>query len=457
MISVNEIALMLVHYALLPDFQRIAKTKIIEKHWDPVRELPMLVLWKAITSVAQSGQFKQTVAHIRAALHNLPEGAAVENSQAAFFYGFYSWINSYSEANLNISYAKSLLQKFLNERHVEQLIRGYNGTDNIDEFFGKLSGRYRDVQVEGSAPIKPLAPDQPRLTANFERLPIGIKWFDAFLNGGPGKADSILFLAPSGGGKTVFGMQAAIKRCELHKYVDVFLYEQPPSGDIAVRMYSLISEAHRREIEGRDFDQLPADIRNKINAWSAEYGKYLRLHDFSSSEQGSRGVEDMKILLEQARQEGEASSLIITDWVSSACRKFMAMKTSKSKSGKDDVYSEIVNFSREHRELLVDMQCQGIMLQQIAPAMVKTVGAEVHYSDAMDCKSIGLFSAWCVGIGRLEQPTNAGLLWLSKARQGQPGHISVTLNGGYCRFDESKKVHDKTSGMFIDSVPGQSA
>lgn len=447
MMSVYDVTILLLHYAMMPEFQKLASTKLQEKHWDPIRECALLALWRAIHATVKTGCFRQTTMHIRAALSHQPDGMAIESSRAEFFKQFYAWIDTFSPDCLNLAYAKELLQKFMNERHALQLLKKFVGTDNIDGFAQEWEQTARETKISTNEAIRPLMPGQPKLSANFERIPLGISWFDDLIGGGAGKCDSILFLAPSGGGKTVFGMQAAIKRCMLHKYVDVFLYEQPPSGDIAVRLYSLVSKAHRKDIEGRDYDELPADIRAKIDEWSNQYGKFLRLHDFSSSTQGCNGVIDLKAELEKHRDAGEPSSLIIIDWVSSACRKFLAAKPSRSK---DDIYTEIVNFSREYRELLVDLQCQGIMLQQIAPALVKTVGGVVHYSDAMDCKSIGLFSAWCVGIGRLEEPSKIGTLWLSKARQGENGSISLKLNGGYCKFELSGKKLDQGSHVYLD-------
>ena len=78
-----------------------------------------------------------------------------------------------------------------------------------------------------------------------ERMKLGCNFIDTALDGGLAPKECMLFIAPSGGGKTTMGMQLAAKRVAHHSHVVYLATEQALEGDMAMRQAMLGAQVPR--------------------------------------------------------------------------------------------------------------------------------------------------------------------------------------------------------------------
>lgn len=442
--------LLLIFYAHSERFQREAINKVKPRDFHPVNEIAERAIWQAITRALSCGFGKVPCMVICNELDK-QDGGAVLMETSPRVKEILEAIESVKTEDINIDYALTdTLQPFLQERHLRSFIESAKGNANVEYLQSMFEEVCRSTKINPVKALTPLAPESNDLRTTWIPEPFGLDWVDELLSGGAGADELGLFLAPTGGGKTVFGLQVAIARCKLKKYVDLYLYENSLSGDISIRLLSLMTGLPRKTFVNKEIKDLPDDVKEKIRVARETYGKYLRVYDFAHGETGCNGITDIWNNTQDAAKAGEPTSLVVVDWLGAAVQKVMYGPNSKVVGGDEDIRKSINLFSQQLALMCRDLSTQGLMLHQVKADMASKIGAIINWNDGAESKGIGFWLRFALGIGKVDS-NGIGRIKLSKFNNGPNDRtVTVKLNGDLNTFEPSNEAYDAASGTFQD-------
>jgi replicative DNA helicase len=282
-----------------------------------------------------------------------------------------------------------------------------------------------NVAAISTSKVKPatfMQPDQPMPAVDFHANPIGIPWLDKLMANGMQDGDTMLFLGPTGGGKTVFGTQVAWARARQQKYVAYFSYEQSvEQGDIPRRILAMAAGVSKDVIAATKPEQWAPGVMEKLQAAREAYGKYLLAYSMAEGNAGRGGVEEIKTAFREAERDGHRPDMLILDWIGSAALRQMSGMKNGNQAAKTGVMSQIVqDFTSFCRQAKV----RGIILAQLDNKSKNSKGIEPTGDKAADCKSMDSSCRFVLGIARLDE-AGIGTMSLTKSTEGARGAVTV--------------------------------
>lgn len=150
------------------------------------------------------------------------------------------------------------------------------------------------------------------------RRPTGQKVIDTLLGGGIRDNDLTLMMGPVGGGKTLLSILMSIAQARLlpkdtRDIVLLFTVEQPYIPQIRERIWTAVSRADRKIIEGQTMQTLPPDVRKKIETHEAL--SRLKVIDFSDGVSSAGGVDAVRSTIHQFNATGMRVRGVYIDWL----------------------------------------------------------------------------------------------------------------------------------------------
>ena len=267
----------------------------------------------------------------------------------------------------------------------------------------------------------------------FVRKPFGVDWLDAMTGGGPGESDVVLFVAPSGGGKTVLGTQLAWARCRRDEYALYLSYEQSIDGNITLRFYSLATGLPMSIFEGRSSEDLPRSVADNLTQAQQAHGKFLLDYDMSTGLAGSGGLGEITGIVRQLSQRGQKPTLIVVDWVQTVVARHMA----RMELPLSQLSAQMDLFANGFAQLCTVEKIQGLLLQQLDTGHQRQRGFEPHHSLAACCKSLGNYCRHAIGITRLNDQMIGTMVRTKGTAMADDEHSRkiVRLRGDLNRFE----------------------
>lgn len=301
-----------------------------------------------------------------------------------------------------------------------------------------------------------IPPDQTRSSLELLKVerhpqPFGIPWLDKLLAGGLAPGEVLLFLAPTGGGKTTLATQITFTRAMQGSHAAYITYDEPLQGDIHNRFASMVTDVPRRELEQGSVAAMPVPIQNRFQAWREAYGNFLHLYDMSRRDQGRGDISDIEGIIWDETNQGRRPSLIIVDWVQCAVAKAMEHGGGSSK----DIAEGMDAYARQFAQLCRTHRIQGVLTQQLAACHQRHRGIDLDHRMAEGCRTLGRHCVHALVLGRLNED-GLGIMVNSKGPglpADRPRQV-VRLNGDINKFEAAESLeYDKQTGGLVLKPP----
>jgi hypothetical protein len=459
---------LLVKFALRsPAFQRrLTACGDTHQGWETVSELPYRVYW--ITAQQLLGETKRPTCFshdvIWAKFWSLPESQGLQSNPA-----MQEEVNALiveianakpEELDPQVAVVNRIFNTFLEYRlampqataEMEELAKTRPDVTlrEKNQILENHLKKYGTVAVD---PDDFMNPDVPLPTRQLVTFPFGIDWLDRMTEGGMAEGDAMLFIAPSGGGKTVFGTQVAWSKAKLLKHVCYLSYEQlietDVAADIMIRFYAMATRRSKNQFKNVDFRTLHPDIIAALNEMRQRYGRHTHTYDMSRADRGFGGVDEIRSVLDAETRKGQRPELMIVDWVQTAVGRYMAAKQIKDA----EMTTQMDIFARDFALMCRDEKINGIMLQQMDTENQAKKNIEPHHTLAAKCKSMGNYCRFAFGIARLNKDGFGRMTRTKGTSVGGDQNVEtlVRLRGELNEFVDATQdvVYDDRSGEFV--------
>ena len=292
----------------------------------------------------------------------------------------------------------------------------------------------------------------------------GIDFLDEELSGGFRSHEIIGFLAPTGGGKTVLTCQLAVnyaKQSPKH-HVALFLYEQPPEGDITERLLTLVTGKHIDNFRGKLEHELDPEIVKLIEHNSKKFADRVHIFDYSDTtnkgcdgwDSIKRDLQSINLLNETVKEKEDADEeeppvLVIIDWLIPFFKRSMTEGTST-------VGEDLRNFGVSTLDYMktekTKYNCTIMLNHQLVAAQSGASASRTpQVSDAAEWKGMPQFTErfWMVG-SRNEQ--NICQFVNGKNRTGEIGSRLIRMDGAFARFRDAENEFMFKGNKIIDKA-----
>lgn len=286
-----------------------------------------------------------------------------------------------------------------------------------------------------------------------ERIPLGytFKGLNSCLGGGFGKKEHVLFVVPTGRGKTVISCQVAVEVASAGRHVLLISTEQHPE-ELVPRMVSCCSFSSATSSSGRiPFDIIKDGITKQlyetkltleqkvvIQEFSKSLNPYIHIENWVASD---KKVTDIPSILERVNKtlpEGESIDMVILDWIGGAITDGVTDSSVKR--------NLLYLAAKEMHKIAYKY---NVACMSTAQASKDALGrSEVTSEHIADCKSMANEAEVAFGLSAIRAASaNKGeaekdsysdyqRLYCFKARKSTAKNIEVKCNFAYQRFDK---------------------
>jgi RecA/RadA recombinase len=326
-----------------------------------------------------------------------------------------------------------------------------NTMEEMRKYVNDLSADMATMSTDGSALDKPLLNPENFLVKKI-RAPFGVRVLDLITGGGLAPGEVIGLLGPTGGGKTVFAINMLCEKAKRYKHSMLISYEEETEGDIMERICAFMTGISIDQFRDKEINELPSEIREKLDEQKADYGKYLTVVDLAKGTRGSGGAEEVMKYVEQQVEAGEAPELVIIDWLGAMVERYIAFNGMSNDDYRHVATTFIDKICMHAKQFgySVIIEHQLNTTKARASHQSKPVATDAHEFRAFSFKMDG-----CICLGTLDPETKVGWLCMSKFRRGGVSDLMVILNGEHVRFDQAEGYVTDHRGRFIeeDAMP----
>jgi len=297
----------------------------------------------------------------------------------------------------------------------------------------------------------------------------GIRFFDEDANGGIRSNEILGFVAPSGGGKTVFALQLAmswIKQSNNHHSL-VLNYEQPVEGDVNERLLSITTNMHIDTFRGKEMHTLPQDIQDKIFRNNKNIAKNLHVMDYSGNQgygnEGSRSVEKALQVIDRTMLKVDQESisdelpptLVIIDWLIPFLNRLLSKKgkiaIGEDIRGEGPIVMDALKVLKNKYNISI-----LVMHQAQAALMGASSGRKPQLDDSQEWKAFPNFCERFYAVGTRNEH-NICYFTSPKARAAETNERLVKLDGAYCRFIDAQNEFMISNNKIIPKMGEEQA
>ena len=416
----------------LPGFFRESARYVEPQHFDPAREGQYLVIWLVLSELYKRSEeltcdtvLTAAYALISSGQVTLMPGQAEDvltQDDTGLIYAAYST----SSTQLQLFYARDVLQKFLHERSVlwpMRRVSASSGTATTKEALSiaieRLSMQQRRISAVQGLPTRPPAPlfGTPLPPASIYH-PTGLEWVDRQVRG-QREGDVNSFLGFQGAGKSLFSGQLVVESGRVAHAVNpaspewstLFTYEEP-LRKIEPRLRSVAMRIDRTKLDtmGSDWSLLTSMsnlAHYERNMGTCERERYdmnrdwfnncVRAFDMSGSEDfpsaGAGGVQEIVGYLDALQNEsGRGIRTVVIDWAMPLVERHMEERRVKQ----DFLRNQLAKLGDELRRQVAErFHCTVWITQQLKSDLNKNPTKLHNHTDAMECKGFAMHMPLC--------------------------------------------------------------
>ena len=297
---------------------------------------------------------------------------------------------------------EEVLQPWLDQRVTNELSRLNTINTTAKDLVESLTKTVEESRVLSTTDYQPTQLSVPEVssTVSTPAVPTGCKVFDALVGGR--KAGHFMgILAPSGGGKTLLGLETAVRTAEGGEPVVFFSYETPvlDPPELRDRFWACASGVPMKTLAGSSLSDLPKSTQNDISKSVSALDKKIFLYDMSGSSknnpnQGCGGVEEIEVFLNNLIELGIHPSLVVIDWLGAMVQRYMIGKNLDMTKDKYPTYQRLTHGLRP---LSARYNVQVLLTHQLrAEAGSKGVRGQATQYDALDFRSFANYMDGCI-------------------------------------------------------------
>lgn len=288
------------------------------------------------------------------------------------------------------------------------------------------------------------------------KMPTGVRYFDRVTNGGMSEGEVALIAGLMGGGKTATAIQLVGSQLLVGNPVAWFTFEQPFDQDLMQRMVSFITGYSLDIIRGREFKDLPEDIRTKFLGLSNQMSDKLIAADFSNNNmldkndpEDDGSVYSLRKRLDIWADQGKVPTYIMFDWVGAAVKRLAAVRSI-------DI-GQITNYIALANEIidgLVQLAKQYhtrvIFFHQLDPAIKKSPPSRKPTTVELQMmKTMSNYTQYAMAIGKRDENQRCWFI-CDKCRNSYPSECVIELDGAHAKFNLLEGYAPGRNGQFIN-------
>lgn len=235
-----------------------------------------------------------------------------------------------------------------------------------------------------------------------------------------------------------------------------FTFEQPFDQDLMQRMVSFITGYSLDIIRGREFKDLPEDIRTKFLALSNQMSDKLIAADFSNNNmldkndpEDDGSVYSLCKRLDIWADQGKVPTYIMFDWVGAAVKRLAAVRSI-------DI-GQITNYIALANEIidgLVQLAKQYhtrvIFFHQLDPAIKKSPPSRKPTTVELQMmKTMSNYTQYAMAIGKRDENQRCWFV-CDKCRNSYPSECVIELDGAHAKFNLLEGYAPGRNGQFIN-------
>jgi hypothetical protein len=410
--------------------------------------------------------------------------------------GLIDWIYEQKLIVFQETYCKDLLKRFLDERvafdpykkFVDQLGQNVVPT-NMDRLLTEIKTARDKISTLDISPIAEVEIDDWS-SNSLTQLPSNVSFIDAATDGGPALGEVLVLLGPSGGGKSLLGIQLSVEgaRYQVRQaengckagYWYFYSYESPIKPDIRQRVvsnaakieWSSIMKASSRDqlsttgdlkdyemIRWREKIEAGINIpgeRERYKAAMEELGERLKLVDMSGAlapSIGAGGIDEIVRYLNQEQVKGHQPVGIVIDYAGIAVARMMATKNEKI----DNEFAHLNNFVNNIRvEIASRFNCVVWVLHQLhGDAAAASSTTRQHHSKARGARNFADNANFAFNIGTTDPSNNCCVITCTKHRRANVVKDPIVyVDGALNRMEsaDNKYALDPAQRKIIDKT-----
>jgi hypothetical protein len=311
-------------------------------------------------------------------------------------------IGWYQDQQWSDEWAKQILQDFLKRYAAQQLIEKLSSVDDLDvieQAYNSVDNIIRGDPF-GELVESTVWDDIWGHMYEAERMSTGCEFVDQALAGGLAEKDCMLFIAPSGGGKTTMGMQMASYRVLHESHIVYVATEQPNEGDMATRQAMLGAGATRTQMEKGRGGASP-ELLARVEAVTPYWREYFHFIDCRKSQKSNFRIEDIFVPVDRLIEAGKKPELIVLDWWGRLrVRMMMAMSakadSTRSRIAASEWLDTLIDGTKERKSRLC------VLHQTKGASAGKGPKARVSTHDAQEDSNLNNLFEFAFALGKLD-------------------------------------------------------
>lgn len=352
------------------------------------------------------------------------------------------------------------LSRYIVDRKIRPRLGGLQDSPDI---LGQLADINREVAKAGIGKatfIDPFGDEDPLLSA-LKRTPWGVDFIDRVTSGGAIPGETALFLAPSGGGKTLTNVQLATTTALLGRRSMIITYEQGATPGITNRVYACALGRAVDAFQGMstedfsrraDLKQPWMDARKKIKGMIKIVDQLQAARDHAG---GSGGAQEIGTIIKQAQDSGFYPEYIGIDWLGPMVNNYMSARNiSESETTKT-----MTRIADDLRKIGDELKVNMFLFHQLGTeASAKGPRNKPQPTDAYMCKTLHHYMDTVICVGNRDKESQLAWINAPKVRNGEPFRdMLIQMDGAHSvwRTVDERNINMET--MKIESSGKSSA
>jgi len=358
----------------------------------------------------------------------------------------YSSINTFEEHK---TYVLEFLHTFLIDRKVRPAAFGLDRAENIVDKVQELNRTIASTSISKANFIDPFMSSTPMLS-NAVRRPWGVDWVDIVTSGGATTGETTLFLAPSGGGKTLTNIQIATTAALCGEDSLILTYEQNAEG-ITNRIYAFALGIPITRFAGLSKEGFHADkgLKAKYDQVRERLAGRLMIVDMLEAAQnsggGGGGATEVELIVKQARDSGKNPRYVGIDWLGPMANNYMAVRGMNTAE-----QTKIMNqMADDLRKVGSNLKVNIFVYHQLGTtASASGPQRKPEATDAYMCRTLHHYMDTVICVGNRDKESNMAWVNAPKVRNGAPFMDSlIQMDGAMSRWKLVDKSEVNTETM----------
>ena len=320
------------------------------------------------------------------------------------------------------SHVLDCLARFIVDRRIRPMATALSDSTDL---IGQISDLNREIaksSISKATFIDPFSGEAP-LLSSLKRVPWGVDYIDRVTSGGAIPGETALFLAPSGGGKTLTNVQVATTTALIGRRSLIITYEQGATPGITNRIYACAMGYAVNAFQGMGQDEFHANsqMRERYDEIKGKLRGRIQIVDQLEAGRnnggGCGGAAEIADIIKRAQDSGFNPEYIGIDWLGPMANNFMgARNIPESETTK--TMSRIADDLRKTGDgLKVNM----FLFHQLGTeASAKGPRNKPQPTDAYMCRTLHHYMDTVICVGNRDKESQLAWINAPKVRNGEP-------------------------------------